>query len=197
MSAQDGAPARRLRSLAAHIIPSAASGADGDAPKPKLLYFNSVGKCYGVRMAMFAAFGKDGWEDHRVRGGMAGDEWKELQPVLESGSLPELTLPGGEVVCQSHAIARYAGAMSRGAGHDLYPVDPGQAVLVDEARLPPAPPLAPHLSEKVHPTWPTSPCRADRRLRARGAGEGAAWPGSARGLLPRRIPREGSQAHGA
>ena len=62
MSAQDGAPARRLRSLAAHIIPSAASGADGDAPKPKLLYFNSVGKCYGVRMAMFAAFGKDGWE---------------------------------------------------------------------------------------------------------------------------------------
>ena len=147
MSAQDGAPARRLRSLAAHLTPGpgAASGADGDAPKPKLLYFNSVGKCYGVRMAMFAAFGKDGWEDHRVRGGMAGDEWKELQPVLESGSLPELTLPGGEVVCQSHAIARYAGAMSRGAGHDLYPTDPGQAVLVDEARLPPPPLLPPSL----------------------------------------------------
>jgi hypothetical protein len=107
---------------------------------------------------MHAAFGKDGWVDDRLRIAIGSDEWQDLQAnQLESGSLPELHLPDGSVVCQSHAasaqalrnavdlkrpfltdclwlqIARWAGAMAReNSKYDLYPSDPTKAVLVDE-----------------------------------------------------------------
>ena len=83
---------------------------------------------------MHAAFGKDGWVDDRLRIAIGSDEWNDLvENQLESGALPELHLPDGSVVCQSHVIARWAAAMAReNSAHDLYPSDPTKAMLVDE-----------------------------------------------------------------
>ena len=52
---------RRHLSPTPHPTPTAAA-----AGKPRLLYFKGTGKCYGVRLALFAAFGKDGWIDERI-----------------------------------------------------------------------------------------------------------------------------------
>ena len=47
--------------------------------------------------------------DDRLRIAIGSDEWKDLQAnQLESGSLPELHLPDGSVVCQSHAASAQA-----------------------------------------------------------------------------------------
>jgi len=55
-----------------------------------------------------------------------------------TNNLPQLNLPSGAKVSQSHAIARYAAKLRVGElpDHhvpDLYPDDPEQALLVDEA----------------------------------------------------------------
>ena len=111
--------------------------------KPRLLYFRGTGKCYAVRMALFAAFGEDGWIDERIsqtgepgshpdgvsRG--SGDGWRDL--TVHRGALPELTLPDGSTVCQSMAIARWAARMSSESGRAaLYPSDATAALRVDE-----------------------------------------------------------------
>ena len=33
---------------------------------PKLLYFNGAGRVFALRVAMFKAFGTDGWVDERI-----------------------------------------------------------------------------------------------------------------------------------
>ena len=68
-------PERVLAQLRRHLSPHPTPAASDDAAaatstaaggKPRLLYFKVTGKCYGVRLALFAAFGKDGWIDERI-----------------------------------------------------------------------------------------------------------------------------------
>ena len=68
-------PERVLAQLRRHLSPHPTPAASDDAAaatstaaggKPRLLYFKGTGKCYGVRLALFAAFGKDGWIDERI-----------------------------------------------------------------------------------------------------------------------------------
>ena len=91
--------------------------------KPSLLYFNGAGRVFGLRVALFKAFGKDGWEDSRIE----FHEWAALKPDQPLGSLPVLTLPDGRKIVQTDAIMRWAGKQS-----GLYPNDPLDALLVDE-----------------------------------------------------------------
>ena len=90
---------------------------------PKLTYFNVAGRAFALRVAMFKAFGKDGWTDDRIEFG----QWAELKPNTPLGSLPVLTLTDGRQVTQTDAMLRWAG---RAAG--LNPSDPDVALLVDE-----------------------------------------------------------------
>jgi glutathione S-transferase len=53
------------------------------------------------------------------------DGYSEAVPLSQ---LPVLQLPSGETVCQSLAILKYAGKLSK-----LYPEDPSEALIVDEA----------------------------------------------------------------
>jgi len=122
------------------VVAEAAAAAE---QKPRLLYFRGTGKCYAVRMALFAAFGEDGWIDERIsqtgepgnhpdgvsRG--SGDGWRDL--TVHRGALPELTLPDGSTMCQSMAIARWAARMASESGRAaLYPSDATAALRVDE-----------------------------------------------------------------
>jgi hypothetical protein len=144
-----------LQSLTAHLAPSrplSRSRAASDAAarhqeehgsrKPRLLYFQGTGKCYGVRMAMFAAFGRHGWIDERVsQVGKPGSHpdgvsrgpgaWRDLS--VHRIALPELTLPDGSTVCQSMAIARWAARTASESGYaTLYPTNATDALRVDE-----------------------------------------------------------------
>lgn len=90
---------------------------------PELLYFDAAGRCFGLRVALFKAFGKDGWDDKRVE----YSAWKDLKPTLPLGQLPVLTLPDGKQVTQTDALTRWAGFKA-----GLYPTDPTEALLCDE-----------------------------------------------------------------
>mmetsp|Transcript_11920 Transcript_11920/g.19756 ORF Transcript_11920/g.19756 Transcript_11920/m.19756 type:complete len:215 (-) Transcript_11920:108-752(-) len=90
---------------------------------PKLTYFNTGGRALGLRIALFKAFGKDGWIDHRFD----YKEWPALKPTTPLGSVPILTLPDGTVHTQTDALTRWAG---KKAG--LYPTSDDQALIVDE-----------------------------------------------------------------
>ena len=89
---------------------------------PKLTYFNGAGRVFALRVAMYKAFGKDGWVDHRVE----FKDWAELKPSTPLGSLPVLTLADGTTLVQAEAMARWAG---KKAG--LYPEDPTAALVTD------------------------------------------------------------------
>merc|ERR1740117_1897300 len=93
------------------------------AGRPKLTYFNVPGRVAGLRILMFAIYGKDGWEDERV----AFADWPELKPSMPMGYMPLLTLPNGSQVHQADSMMRWAG---RKAG--LYPSDADTALFVDE-----------------------------------------------------------------
>ena len=90
---------------------------------PKLTYFNLAGRVFALRVALFKAFGKDGWTDDRIE----FTQWPELKPTMPLGSLPVLTLTDGRRVTQTDAMLRWAG---RAAG--LYPSSADEALLVDE-----------------------------------------------------------------
>ena len=113
---------------------------------PTLKYFAFRGRALASRVALFNALGKEGWVDERV----SLPRFKKAQPFPTSSAdrtkaeyvtnnLPQLNLPCGLRVSQSHAIARYAAKLSPPAGETpvhfvpLYPSDPRQALLVDEA----------------------------------------------------------------
>ena len=91
---------------------------------PTLTYFNTAGRAFPLRVALFKAFGKDGWVDERIM----FDQWRALKEKTPLGSLPYLTLGDGIThVAQSDALARWAGRHS-----GLYPQDPTAALLCDE-----------------------------------------------------------------
>jgi len=95
--------------------------------KPTFEYFNSAGRGLASRVAMFYAFGKDGWVDSRLSG---YDEFMANKQAgkYPMGSVPILILADGTKVSQSTAIARWAGKQST---PKLYPDDPNKAIVVD------------------------------------------------------------------
>lgn len=119
---------------------------------PTLLYFRFSGRALAARVALFNAFGKDGWTNQTV-GPTQFKKMKEASrphwspgadiqaaPMI-SENLPQLTLPNGTKVTQSTAIARWAAQQTLASTQqlpnhcvpDLYPKMVEDAILVDEA----------------------------------------------------------------
>jgi glutathione S-transferase len=115
---------------------------------PRLQYFAFRGRALAARVALFNSLGKEGWIDERV----SLPRFKKAQPFplpstpservsaeYITNNLPQLNLPCGLKVSQSHAIARYASKLAPPSTilvphyTPLYPDDPLQALLVDEA----------------------------------------------------------------
>mmetsp|Transcript_116028 Transcript_116028/g.323168 ORF Transcript_116028/g.323168 Transcript_116028/m.323168 type:complete len:180 (-) Transcript_116028:200-739(-) len=91
--------------------------------KPELVYFDAAGRAFALRVAMFKAFGKDGWIDKRINFA----EFGALKPTLPLGFVPVLKLPGGLEISQTEALTRWAGKKG-----GLYPANDDQALLCDE-----------------------------------------------------------------
>lgn len=88
----------------------------------KLTYFDfHGGRGEPARMALSMA--GIAFEDDRVPGG----EWEKRKPDTPFGALPVLEVDG-KTLAQSNAINRYVGQLT-----GLYPSDPWQAALCDEA----------------------------------------------------------------
>jgi glutathione S-transferase len=113
---------------------------------PTLHYFAFRGRALACRVALFNALGKDGWNDQRVslprfkKVPKPEQNPDRVNSEYVTNNLPQLDLPCGAKVSQSHAIARYAAKMSLPASKlpehfvpNLYPLDPRNALLVDEA----------------------------------------------------------------
>ena len=112
---------------------------------PTLKYFAFRGRALAARVSLFNSLGKDGWKDERL----SLPRFKKTQTAEQLGpervnaeyvtnNLPQLDLPCGTKVSQSHAIARYAARLAPSSPlehHDpeLYPTEPRSALLVDEA----------------------------------------------------------------
>jgi len=77
---------------------------------------------FGLRVAMFKAFGKDGWIDERLQ----FPEFKERKPTLPLGYLPVLSIDE-EIFTQTEPMVRWAAKIS-----GLYPTDLKEAMRVDE-----------------------------------------------------------------
>mmetsp|Transcript_58830 Transcript_58830/g.93042 ORF Transcript_58830/g.93042 Transcript_58830/m.93042 type:complete len:201 (-) Transcript_58830:6-608(-) len=90
--------------------------------KPKLTYFDAAGRAFALRVSLFGAFGKDGWDDNRIK----YDDWAELKPKTPLGSVPVFTLADGTEIVQTDSIQRWA---ARQAG--LYPEDLNASLLCD------------------------------------------------------------------
>jgi prostaglandin-H2 D-isomerase / glutathione transferase len=90
--------------------------------KLKLTYFDfHGGRGEPARLAL--SIGGIAFEDDRV----AFTDWERRKPDTPFGGLPVLEVDG-QIVAQSNAINRYVGKLA-----DLYPSDPWQAALCDEA----------------------------------------------------------------
>ncbi|KAF0719933.1 Aste57867_689 [Aphanomyces stellatus] len=90
-------------------------------PSLKLTYFDLAGRAELTRLAL--TIGDIPFEDDRV----PRDQWPALKPTLPFRQMPVLTVDG-QVITQSGAIARYAGALA-----GLYPTaTPLDAARVDE-----------------------------------------------------------------
>jgi len=111
---------------------------------PTLHYFAFRGRALGCRVALFNALGKEGWTDTRVslprfkKANKPARNPQRIHSEYVTNNLPQLNLPSGASVTQSHAIARYAAKLRppQLPDHyvaDLYPECPEQALLVDEA----------------------------------------------------------------
>ncbi len=91
-------------------------------PNLKLTYFDfHGGRGEPARLALSIA--GIPFEDDRV----PGADWPRRKPSTPFGSLPVLEVDGA-IVTQSNGINRYVGKLA-----DLYPSDPWQAALCDEA----------------------------------------------------------------
>ena len=110
--------------------------------KPVFLYFPLTGRAPAARIALFAAFGKDGWVNENIVFTTFKEEKKKLaegvsDARLVSGSLPQLTIPSGKTFCQTSSIARWACSWALKNGIDvksLYPVhDPESYIIMDES----------------------------------------------------------------
>jgi glutathione S-transferase len=113
---------------------------------PTLHYFAFRGRALACRVALFNALGKDGWTDTRVslprfkKAPKPAQNPDRVASEYVTNNLPQLNLPCGTKVSQSHAIARYAAKLSLPASKlpphfvpNLYPADAQSALLVDEA----------------------------------------------------------------
>ena len=90
--------------------------------KLKLTYFDfHGGRGEPARLAL--SIGGIAFEDDRV----PSADWQRRKPETPFGALPVLEVDG-QIVSQSNAINRYVGKLT-----DLYPSDPWQAALCDEA----------------------------------------------------------------
>ena len=88
----------------------------------RLTYFDlHGGRGEVARLAMF--IGGIDFEDRRIK----FDDWPDLKPKTPFGGIPVLEVDG-ETVAQSNGINRFVGKLA-----DLYPTDPWQAALCDEA----------------------------------------------------------------
>eukprot|EP00545_Synedropsis_sp_CCMP1620_P005572 CAMPEP_0119016228 /NCGR_PEP_ID=MMETSP1176-20130426/11884_1 /TAXON_ID=265551 /ORGANISM="Synedropsis recta cf, Strain CCMP1620" /LENGTH=253 /DNA_ID=CAMNT_0006969569 /DNA_START=226 /DNA_END=987 /DNA_ORIENTATION=- len=145
--------------------------------KPTLRYFMFPGRCYAARVALYNAFGKEGWVDERIGWGKY-KKLKEEENGLVMGQLPELRVPGNNsigntngngfiTVTQSHAIARWAARQnsSSSSNYNLYPEGTDNAnsntllscLIIDEAMaltdsiiaLAPKPDLVPDDDERL------------------------------------------------
>eukprot|EP00959_Pyramimonas_sp_CCMP1952_P027184 571027-Pyramimonas_sp.AAC.1 len=113
---------------------------------PTLHYFAFRGRALASRVALFNALGKDGWVDNRV----SLPRFKKIPKPEQNpdrvnseyvtNNLPQLDLPCGTKVSQSHAIARYAAKLSVPTSElpphfvpNLYPSGARDAMIVDEA----------------------------------------------------------------
>jgi len=112
------------------------------ASKPVLLYFDTSGRAIPARIALFAAFGKDGWVDETIDFAAFKAEKQKLQEGaadarLVSGALPQLTVPSGKSHCQTMSIARWACVSAHKNNVDignLYPAqNPDHFIAMDEA----------------------------------------------------------------
>lgn len=113
---------------------------------PTLHYFAFRGRALACRVALFNALGKDGWTDTRVslprfkKAPKPEQNPDRVNSEYVTNNLPQLNLPCGTRVTQSHAIARYAAKLSLPASKapkhfvpNLYPSDEKGALIVDEA----------------------------------------------------------------
>jgi glutathione S-transferase len=117
---------------------------------PRLQYFSFRGRALAARVALFNALGESGWVDERISLPRFKKAKATFPLPLQSANrthseyitnnLPQLNLPCGLKVSQSHAIARYAAKLTPSEPNTLshhyvplYPTDPEKALLVDEA----------------------------------------------------------------
>lgn len=91
---------------------------------PKLTYFDFAGRAFALRVAMFKAFGKDGWVDDRIQ----FQDWPDLKPTTPLGSVPVLTLADGTTTrVQTDALTRWAGSKA-----NLYGSTDDEKLVIDE-----------------------------------------------------------------
>jgi glutathione S-transferase len=108
--------------------------------RPELLYFPVGGRAVAVRLCMYAAFGKDGWDNEAL----TFDEFKAEKAKLAadpkssrllSGSLPQLKI-GSKSFGQSCAIMRFANAVAKQKGvtgaSKLYVDEPLDLLVAEE-----------------------------------------------------------------
>jgi glutathione S-transferase len=111
---------------------------------PKLHYFAFRGRALACRVALFNSLGKEGWADERVslprfkKAPKPASNPDRVNAEYITNNLPQLDLPCGTKLSQSHAIARYAAKLipADPPPHfvpELYPSDAKSAMLVDEA----------------------------------------------------------------
>jgi len=100
---------------------------DPMATKVKLTYFKVHGRAFVTRFAL--RYAKFPYEDERLEFAELKERRSEkgYNEAVPIGYLPILQL-NGEVVCESQSLARWAAKKS-----DLYPANPDEALLVDEA----------------------------------------------------------------
>lgn len=108
--------------------------------KPTFSYFGLPGRGMPCRLPLFTAFGKDGFVDDRWTFDKFGAEKKKFlenpstSELVNSGSLPFITLANGKTITQSIAIARWAARQNKEEiGKDLYPAENvDDCLLIDE-----------------------------------------------------------------
>eukprot|EP00927_Polykrikos_kofoidii_P079917 TRINITY_DN76762_c0_g1_i1.p1 TRINITY_DN76762_c0_g1~~TRINITY_DN76762_c0_g1_i1.p1 ORF type:complete len:285 (-),score=35.58 TRINITY_DN76762_c0_g1_i1:190-999(-) len=112
---------------------------------PKLHYFAFRGRALACRVALFNSLGTAGWIDQRVslprfkKAPKLPQNSDRVNAEYVTNNLPQLDLPCGLKISQSHAIARFAAKLHDPTNlpqhfvEDLYPKDPKSAILVDEA----------------------------------------------------------------
>eukprot|EP00804_Cyclotella_cryptica_P030902 CCRYP_019751-RA/>CCRYP_019751-RA protein AED:0.03 eAED:0.03 QI:217/1/1/1/1/1/2/180/274 len=90
----------------------------------KLEYFNIEGVAEPVRLALSVA--SIPFDDVRI----PFDQWPSKKPSTKHGVLPEMTLPGGEIITDSMAMLRLVGEADEEG--KLYPSDVAKRVKIEQ-----------------------------------------------------------------